>query len=405
MATDIDFTNYLSDMKKKSNPKPWDQISDWWKDSKSGWKSSGAQDPYSFTPDTSSPEAFAKWWAANSGKMSAAWRAKYQPYVDQLNAELAKWPSYAPVKWEGSDYQNRYNTQQGGMDALLARIGAGPTASDTQGAMDQTAQMYGYSPASWTALQEMYKKGGISTDPTMVTEAARNIAANLANDPFGQEQQKAMRVAQQAAVQGVGKQLESIFGDRGSVGGFASAYEMTLQLQSSFLQQGAQNAQNDLDRATTAVNAENGYYQDLISKGAIQAQDYLKFRWDTLQQGYQDYILAMDQTMKEWTTTEQVSQEQYNTEASRIQGIMDGITKALAAEMGVDEAVFARLKDQYDLANNAVKDLDASTQAGKEADEATVSAVIQGITGVVSLFLGNLFSSAFNMVTGTKGGK
>jgi hypothetical protein len=283
-----------------------------------------------------------------------------------MKAREDLWGTYsswnAPVWGAGNTQYDRYTGYQGDMNSLLSRIKEGPQASDNQAAMDAIAQMYGYSPASWTAMV-----GGQADrmSASNVMANAGNIAAGMADTPYGQEQAKGMRAAQQEAVAGMQKQLEAIFGDRGSVGGMSAAYEMTNQLQSTFLQAATKNNLEMFDRALSSINSENQYYQGLITNGTIQAQDYLKFRWDALQTGYQDYMMAMDQALKEWTTMEQVSEDQWQAAQDNISRQIAAMDGQLALEMGIEQ-------DQLNMIRQIAEDAAAALDPEKNPAAQTV---------------------------------
>jgi hypothetical protein len=139
-----------------------------------------------------------------------------------------------------------------------------------------------------------------------------------------------MRQAEEA----IGRQLESVFGERGGMGGFQAAYELTSQLQSSFLQQKTQQNLGIFNQAVSAVNANNQYFQQLIQQGAISGKEYLQFRFDQLQTSYQNYIVSMAQTMQEWQTLEQVNENQFRQISENIQSQIDSMTAQMVSEMG-----------------------------------------------------------------------
>lgn len=275
-----------------------------------------------FVPDVGNTKKFTDWYQAHMASMNQATRDRYQPYINKLSSINNSW-----VGWNdpANQYHNQYNVQKTGMEALLARLGSGPQTSDLQSAQGDVASLYGYSPASWTSIQQGM---GDRVNASNVMTNAGNIATDMANSPFGQQQAQAMRIAQRTASEQVGKQLESVFGARGGLAGFQAAYDMTSQMQNTMVAEVAKNSLDMLDRGLAQVNSENQYYQQLVSNGAIQAQDYLKFRWSALQTGYQDYLVAMDQTLKENATAQDDIAKQINA-----------VTAQMAAEMGVDDQI------------------------------------------------------------------
>jgi hypothetical protein len=119
-----------------------------------------------------------------------------------------------------------------------------------------------------------------------------------------------------------------------------------------------------LDRSLSAVNAENGYYQQLVSQGAIQAQDYLKFRWDTMQTGYQDYMVAMDQTLKN-------AGQLYENDVKSVNDQLNIITGVMAQEMGLDAFTVQNAQAWYDFWAGLATDWEA---AGNQTPEQAAAA-------------------------------
>jgi hypothetical protein len=83
-----------------------------------------------------------------------------------------------------------------------------------------------------------------------------------------------------------------------------------------------------------AVNANNQYFQQLIQQGAISGKEYLQFRFDQLQTGYQNYMMSMSQTMQEWQTLESVDENQFRQVSANIQSQIDSMTDQMLSEMG-----------------------------------------------------------------------
>jgi hypothetical protein len=331
-----------------------------------GWSGSGNQSwgaPTAYVPGSGGSnnpgpiDSFTKWWATHQASLTSATKDKYASYLQQTRARAAGLPSMVDPTWGDtwSNYSDRYNNQQTGMDALLGRIASGPQASDYADAQNQIASLYGYSPASYSALVAGM---GDRLNATNVMTNAGNIAVGMQNSEFGQQQTQAMRIAEKQASDDVGKQLESIFGARGGLAGFQAAYDMTSQLQSSFAQQASKNSLDMFDRAVSAVNSENDYYKQLIDNGAIQSEDYVKFRFSQLQQGYQDYATSMAQTMSQ-------AQGDYQNNVDTYNRIGDEITKALNSEMGVDKYIQDAMKNQYDYYSQMAQDTEAANLDSK----------------------------------------
>jgi len=307
--------------------------------------------------------SFTEWWKSNAAGLASQQGAYYKTkYIDPLNKLLGynegtgQWGTSPWSKYGWGDttdpnsYASKYAGYQSGMDALLARLGAGPQASDMQDAAAQVAQSYGYSPASWAIIQQNMEA---RLNASNVMGTASDLALAQQQSPFGQEQARANEVALRQAEAAVGKQLEAIFGERGGLAGFQAAYDLTSQLQNTYLQQVTQQNLAMLDRSMAAVNGENQYYQELVNKGAIQAQDYLRFRWDAFQTSYADYAMSMDQVLKQYTTVNA-------TESENLKNQINSITNAMAQEMGLSDWTLQNVQGWYNFWSQLMQDYDAA---------------------------------------------
>lgn len=320
--------------------------------------SQSSYDPWGYISDNGKRpytdlNSFEDWWGKNSGGIGAAWEAKQQKYLRSRDALREQLPAST---WAGSKWETRYNDQRQGLDALLARLQAGPTAQDTTDAMGQVAAMYGYSPASFTGIQQALPD--MMNASNVMTNAA-DITGELANTAFGQEQAKAMRVAQRQATEAVGKKLEGIFAGGGGLQGFQAAYDLTAQLSNQAIQQQSQYNLAMFDRALSQINAENGYYKDLVDRGAIAGQDYLKFRWDQMQTAYQDMMVAMDQTVRNWTD---ITEE----DTRIIQNQINALTEQMVADLGGYSNVQEYLTSLYNQLSQPLIDADAARRDEEE---------------------------------------
>jgi hypothetical protein len=324
---------------------------DAWSNNGGSWGSSAQA---STSANVGPIDSFTKWWATHQASLTSATKDKYASYLQQTRSRAAGLPSMGIPTWGDtwSNYSDRYNNQQTGMDALLAQISSGPISSSSTEAQNYVAGLYGMSPASWSAVQN----GVLGADESQ--QKALQLTQDLQNSSFGQQQTQAMRIAERQATESVGKQLESIFGERGGLAGFQAAYDLTGQLVGTYAQQASKNSLDMFDRASAEVNAQNQYYQQLIENGAIKGEDYVKFRFDQLQQGYQDYATSMAQTMSQ-------AQGEYQNNVDTYNRIGDEITKALNSEMGVDKYVQDAMKNQYDYYSQMAQDTEAANMDSK----------------------------------------
>lgn len=342
--------------------------------------------------------SFTEWWSTQNKDQMAAWDAGAQK-IGAARASLSSWQNaWQPIKWEGSPWQTRYNTQQTGMDALLSKIQGYGTSEDMAAANNMVAQSYGMTPEQYAAIQAENTRR--MTDQNYAAQsdasAANAYLENIANSTFAQEQQQADRVAMRQAEEAIGKQLESIFGERGGMGGFQAAYELTSQLQSSYLQQQTQQHLGMFNQAVAAVNANNGYFQNLIQQGALSAKDYLSMRFDQLQTGYQDYLAAMAQTMQEWQTIEAVDEQQFKLVSDNLQSQIDNMTDQMTLEMGGETTLEGYIQSLYNIYTQPLKDAEALANEKSEAMRGagtgllTAGASIAAIGGPAGWIIGGL---------------
>jgi hypothetical protein len=298
-------------------------------------------------------EEYQTWLNANKDKIRQSVYDKYGEWTTKiggLRTQLASQQNaWQPIKWEGSEWENRYNQQQGGMDALAQQIQNYGGSADMAAANNMVAQSYGMTPEQYAAIQAENTKRMSDQNYAAQSDASAATAylETIANSAFAQEQAKTDRVAMRQAEEQIGKQLESIFGERGGMGGFQAAYELTSQLQSSYLQQQTQEHLSMFNQAVSAVNANNQYFQQLIQQGAISSKDYLQFRFSQLETGFQNYVTSMDQTMQEWQTIEQVDENQFKLISANIQSQIDNMTQTMIDEMGGYEQPDAYLAALY----------------------------------------------------------
>ena len=339
---------------------------------------------------TTSPPAgmglasFTQWWSAEYPKVQQDWNTSTQKIGD-TRASLTQWQNdWKPVSWEGSGWQTRYNTQQQGMDDLLSRIQSFGTSSDMADANSMVAQSYGMTPEQYALIQEENTKR--MSDQTYAAQsdasAANSYLETISNSAFAQEQDKADRVALRQMEDQMGQQLESIFGDRGGIGGFQAAYELTSQLQSTYLTQKTQEHLGMFNQAVAAVNANNQYFQNLIQQGALSSKEYLSMRFDQLQTGYQDYLAAMNQTMQEWQTIESVDRAQFDQVSQNLQSQIDNMTEQMTLEMGGEATLSDYIESLYNVYTQPIMDLQAIEDEQNEAERSTGSAILTAGVGV-----------------------
>jgi hypothetical protein len=317
---------------------------------------------------------FTDWWNSPEGAAAirAEWGGKFDPMEAAIGGRRASYSAWqdawAPLKWEGSPWAEKSAGYETGMNELAARIKAGVTPEDEQAAQDYAAKTFGMDPEAWKLLVANWAKRFTDPNATAVAdaEAAAKYAETVAGSDFGKAQAKADRVMLAQMQDQMGKQLESIFGERGGMGGFSAAYELTLQLEHEFLRTRSQDAGNYFNQGVAAVNANNGYYRDLINQGAMTAQDYLTMRFDLLQESFQNYVTMMDQTKKDFETQYTLSENERQRIDANFASQIDQMEKQLLMEMGGYKNVEEYINALYSEWSQGLKDAQAIAMGEKE---------------------------------------
>lgn len=322
--------------------------------------------------------SFTNWWQGAYPEVQNEWNTSAQN-IGGKRASLTEFQnSWKPMSWEGSGWQTRYQNQQAGMDSLASQINAYQWDSTNPEVGKYVAGLYGMTPEQWASIQGQNAQR--MADPNFAAEtdasAANAYLSNLSNSSFMQEQDKSNRVAMRQAEEAIGKQLESVFGERGGMGGFQAAYELTSQLQSSYLQQKTQQNLGIFNQAVAAVNANNQYFQNLIQQGAISGKEYLQFRFDQLQTGYQNYMNSMAQTMNDWQALEQVDRAQFNQISANLQSQVDNMTDQMTLEMGGETNLSDYIQSLYETYTQPILDMQAQIDEQNEAERSTGGALL-----------------------------
>jgi hypothetical protein len=167
-----------------------------------------------------------------------------------------------------------------------------------------------------------------------------------------------MRVALRQTEENAAKQVESIFAGNGGLQGFQALSDSTSRIQNAVVKQQADFATEILDRAFSSVNAENDYFKELIQNGAVSANDYVKFRWDSLQQGYQNYATAMAQTMSS-------AEADYENTKDTWKEMSDAAERILLQNQGIEDRVTKYVNDKYDLYEKMAVNTEAANTDSK----------------------------------------
>lgn len=251
-------------------------------------------------------------------------------------------PTYTPIQW--SDYQGQYGQYQNSLDSLLRRISAGPTTEDEQAAFEQMARLYGMTPEQFRAMQSQ-TYGTTAQDINRQAETMAFDPNSEANKNF----EAMIRSQQRASEAGMGRQLETIFADRGGLGGFAAAQEYTLQMSDQLLQQRSQFMLDRMARSLQLINQDLDRKYALLQAGQADAGQFLNDRWGNLQTAFQDTAAAMNQTLNEYATRSGVNQADSQANLNAFTAQFNAMKDILVTNMGIDQAAMDYMSQWYDM--------------------------------------------------------
>lgn len=294
-------------------------------------------------------------WAAEQAKYqmgqwqknASAWMASLQQgYSSQLQAltnfASTHMPTFNPIQW--SDYQGRYGGYQNSLDSLLARIQGGPTTEDETAAFEQMARLYGMTPEQFRTMQ--------SAAYNTTAEDINKRAETMAFDPNSEANktfEAMIRSQQRAAEAGMGKQLETIFADRGGLGGFAAAQDFTLQISDQMLKQRSQFMLDRMAQSVQLINQDLDRKYALLQSGQQDAKDFLNQRWANLQTAYQDTMAQANQVLQEYATRSGVNQADFQANLAAFSAQFGAMKDILLTQVGIDASVMQQMSDWYDL--------------------------------------------------------
>lgn len=273
------------------------------------------------------------------------WNAKYQPRLEQMRGMLFD----DTGAWRGPTFQRtsdvntnaQYQQYQSGMADLIRRIQAGYTPEDQEAAFNQMASLYGMTPEEFRAMQS----GVYNATPEQMQTRAEGMA--MASTSMSAAFEAMIRQQQKSAMQGMGKQLENIFSERGGLGGFAAAYEMTNAIQDQFLQQRTQFIMDRYSEAMNAVNADLDRKASIVQSGQMTAQQFLQDRWGQLQTAFQDMSTASNQLLNEYAMRADTNRADFGAEMESFLAPFNAMKDQLMTELGIDSAMYSAFNDWY----------------------------------------------------------
>lgn len=309
---------------EEGKDQPWWMRDSRYKREKAQWGYENASDQW---------KANASTWAAS---MASGWNGQLQAMRDFAANNM---PSYTGINW--GDYAGEYGGYKSKLGDLAARIEAGYTSTDQAQALQQMLADYGMTPEQWAQLQQSQLTS---------YEDDRKRAEGIAFDPNSQANQSfdaAMRAQMRAAEAGVGKQLETIFADRGGLGGFAAAQDYTLQMTSDFMQQRSQFMNDQLYSAIEGINADKNRRGDILNAALENKNAYLSERWQQLQQAFQNTAYQADQVMKEFSMLDESNRANFQTDLAAFSTQFDTMKDILLTQVGIDEGTLAYMNEYY----------------------------------------------------------
>jgi hypothetical protein len=303
----------------------------WWM-SRDEWKRRQAKAGYEKASDQ---------WEANASAWAASMAAGWGGELDKIRTFASQnMPSYNALNW--GDFSGEYGGYKSHLGDLAARIEAGYTSTDQAQALEQMLSDYGMTPEQWAQLQQ-------SQYTTYEDDRAR--AEGIAFDPNSQSNKSfdaAMRAQQRAAEAGVGKQLETIFADRGGLGGFAAAQDYTLQMTSDFMRERSQYMTDQMNAAIEGINADKNRRGAILNAAIDDKNAYLSERWQQLQQAFQNTAYQADQVMKEFSMLDEANKGNFQMDLAAFSTQFDTMKDILLTQVGIDEATLSYMNEYYE---------------------------------------------------------
>lgn len=280
---------------------------------------------------------------ANQGRLNDldAWRSTNQP-------------TYTPLNW--SDFQGRYQGYQNSLDSLLSRIGAGPTTDDENAAFEQMARLYGMTPEQFRQMQT----AAYGTTAEDINQRAESMAFDP-NSEANKSFEAAIRSQQRAAEAGMGKQLETIFADRGGLGGFAAAQDYTLQMSDQMLQQRSQFMLDRMQQSVEMINQDVNRKIAIVQAGQGDAKQFLNERWANLQQTFQNTAAMANQVLQEYATRSDVNQGDFQANLAAFTASFDAQKDIILTQMGIDQATMDQYEQIYNMSIQPYLDMWATS--------------------------------------------
>lgn len=270
----------------------------------------------------------------------AEFLAKYQPQLDAMR----QYAFGASGTWQGPSYQSigpYSNPYSGSLETLLARMQGGATDADRAtarqqalGAMGMTEDQYNQIAGSAYQTAEQMQ-GRADAMATTDSDAYRKFSAMV------QAQQK-------SAVAGMGKQLETIFAERGGWGGFAAAQEMTQQISDQALQMQTQYLMDRAAQSLQLIQAENSRNANIVGATADMQRQFLNDNWARIGDAYASTMAAANQALQEYQTRADVNAQDYQMNLQAFLAPLNAMKDQMMTMLGVDEASFQYVQSMYD---------------------------------------------------------
>lgn len=284
-------------------------------------------------------------WNKNASVWRAEYQAKYQPQIvwgqNYLGYDPATgtydtsvWPQYQSV----GPYTNAY---QGSLDSLLARLQGGTTASDTQAARDQMLSALGMTEEQYAQIS------GNAYQTAEEMQARADAMATTESDAY--KKYNAMIQSQQkSAVAAMGKQLETIFANRGGLGAFSQAYEMTSSISDQALQYQTQYLMDRSAEAIQLIQAENTRNVNIMQSSAELQKEFLNDNWTKLQTAFQDTMTAANAALQEYQTRADVNAQDYQMNLQAFLAPINAMKDMINLQLGIDESTFEYMESVWD---------------------------------------------------------
>ena len=270
-------------------------------------KKDEAPSPDSYTPD----------WVSNPDQYYEEKRANYDKYFDQLAGLQEQMPTMPDL-----------SEQYSGMQGLIDRLQAGPTAEDQNEALAFAARQAGFDNVeeyqNWMQgmrPRDISEYQGLSEEERAQLEKQKRFALR--------EQNESMRLA-----------VEATMGATGSwTRGMAQADAMAQDIANTALKYDVEIANQDFARKMAQQETQTAAYFQAYQTGSMSATQFLQTKWSGIQSALGGYYQQANLMLQE-----------YGAEVQTIAAQAEMIRDTALMEVGIDSQIYEQMNQEFEMA-------------------------------------------------------